>query len=129
VRRVHGLIALGMGALLSIAAAAPSWMQPSAPTAPPTPTSVCAPAPPSRLILRERARVSLADPRPLRLHDSPGTSTPVIAQIPASGVMYVLEGPTCGQNYAWYRVEYQGLAGWIAEGDDKAYFVELYPPG
>ena len=53
----------------------------------------------------------------------------MIAQIPAGGVLYVLEGPNCGQNYAWYRVEFEGLAGWIAEGDDSAYFVELYPPG
>jgi Bacterial SH3 domain len=99
------------------------------PTLPPAPTAVCAPAPPSRLILRERARVSLADPRPLNMRDGAGTAHPVIAQIPASGILYVLEGPKCSQNYAWYRVEYQGLAGWIAEGDDKAYFVDLYPPG
>jgi hypothetical protein len=125
-RRVHGLIVLGIGLLFSVVAAVPSWMQP---TEPPTPTSICAPAPPSRLILRERARVSLADPRPLNMRDGPGTSHPVIAQIPASGIMVVLEGPTCGQTYAWYRVEYQGLSGWIAEGDDKAYFVDVYPPG
>jgi hypothetical protein len=130
VRRIHGLIALGVGVLLSFAAVAPSWMQASAqPTPPPTPTSVCAPAPPSRLILHERARVSVEDPRPLNMRDGAGTSHPVIAQIPASGIMYVLEGPSCGQTYAWYRVEYQGLAGWIAEGDDKAYFVDVYPPG
>ncbi|MBI1257570.1 MAG: SH3 domain-containing protein [Chloroflexi bacterium] len=124
-RLLRGLSTLAVAALL-MGTAARSWMQP---TQPPTPTAACAPAPPSRLILRERARVSTADPRPLNLRDGAGTSHPVIAQIPASGVFYVLEGPTCGQNYAWYRVEFEGLAGWIAEGDDKAYFVELYPPG
>ena len=80
-------------------------------TLPPTPTAVCAPAPPSRLILRERARVSMDDPRPLNMRDGAGTSHAVIAQIPAGGVFYVLEGPSCGQNYAWYRVEYQGDRG------------------
>jgi len=125
-RRFYGLIALVALALLSLASAAPSQMQA---TEPPLPRAICAPAPPSRLILHERARVSLADPRPLNMRDGPGTSHPVIAQIPASGVLYVLEGPTCGQNYAWYRIEFQGLSGWIAEGDDRAYFVELYPPG
>ena len=125
-RLIKGLITLAVMALLLVGATARSFMQA---TLPPSPTAVCAPAPPSRLILRERARVSTADPRPLNMRDGAGTSHPVIAQIPASGVFYVLEGPTCGQNYAWYRVEFEGLAGWIAEGDDKAYFVELYPPG
>ncbi|MEP7290187.1 MAG: SH3 domain-containing protein [Chloroflexota bacterium] len=94
-----------------------------------TPTAVCAPAPPSRLILRERARVSIGDPRPLNLRSGAGTANDVIAQIPASGVFYVLEGPQCSQNYAWFRVEYNGVAGWVAEGDTTAYYVEPYPPG
>lgn len=125
-RPIQVLIPLAVVMSMLIVATVPSFMQPTQPT---TPTAICAPAPPSHLILRERARVSLADPRPLNMRDGAGTSYPVIAQIPASGVMYVVEGPKCGQNYAWYRVEYQGLAGWIAEGDDKAYFVDLYPPG
>jgi hypothetical protein len=94
-----------------------------------TPTSICPPAPPSRLIVRERARVSLADPRPLNVREDPGTAARVLAQIPASGVFYVLDGPECGQDYAWYRVEYKDITGWIAEGDDTSYYVELYPPG
>ena len=98
-------------------------------TPPPSPTAACAPAPRSRLILHERARVSIADPRPLNLRDGAGTASDIIGQIPASGVFYVLEGPQCSQNYAWYQVEYQGTVGWIAEGDSTAYYVEVYPPG
>lgn len=128
-RRFYGLITLAVMAFLMVGATAKSLMQATDPAPLPTPTAVCAPAPPSRLILHERARVSMQDPRPLNMRDGPGTSHPVIAQIPASGMLYVLEGPSCGQNYAWYKVEFEGLAGWIAEGDDKAYFVELYPPG
>jgi uncharacterized protein YgiM (DUF1202 family) len=114
------LILLAVVALGIFTAAA---MQPSSPTA------VCAPAPASRLILRERARVSLEDPRPLNLRDGPGTAFNVITQIPAGGLLYVLEGPQCSQNYAWYRVIYNGDEGWIAEGDDSGYYVEVYPPG
>ncbi|MEO8392127.1 MAG: SH3 domain-containing protein [Chloroflexota bacterium] len=125
-RRFYGLITLAVVAFLLVGATAKSFMQA---TQPPTPTAICSPAPSSRLILRERARVSLADPRPLNMRDGPGTSHPVIAQIPASGILYVVEGPSCGQNYAWYKVEFEGLAGWIAEGDDRAYFVDVYPPG
>jgi hypothetical protein len=94
-----------------------------------TPTSACPPAPPSRLILRERARVSLSDPRPLNLRSGIGTVSDVITQIPAGAVFYVLEGPQCSQNYAWFRVEYNDRTGWIAEGDSSAYFVEAFPPG
>ncbi len=125
-RRFYGLITLAVTAFLLVGVTAKSSMQA---TQPPTPTAICAPAPPSRLIVRERARVSLADPRPLNMRDGPGTAHPVIAQIPASSVVYVLDGPQCGQNYAWYKVEFEGQAGWIAEGDDRAYFVEVYPPG
>ena len=120
-RRLFVLLVLAIGALYGVSA------QPSAQSV--TPTAICAPAPPSRLILRERARVSLQDPRPLNMRAGPGTAARVLAQIPASGVFYVLAGPECDQNYAWYRVEYHGISGWVAEGDDQAYYVELYPPG
>jgi hypothetical protein len=99
------------------------------PNQPPTPTSVCDPAPRSHLILHERARVSLEDPRPLNLRDGAGTGSEIIGQIPASGVFYVLAGPQCSQSYAWFRVEYDDVIGWIAEGDSTAYYVEAYPPG
>lgn len=114
------LIIVAVVAFGVIAAAA---MQPSAQTA------VCDPAPVSRLIVRDRARVSLDDPRPLNMRAGPGTAFDVLTQIPAGGVLYVVEGPTCSQNYAWYHVEYAGQDGWIAEGDSSGYYVEVYPPG
>jgi uncharacterized protein YraI len=69
------------------------------------------------------------DPRPLNMRDGAGTDFDVIAQIPAGGIVYVLQGPQCTARYAWYEVEFAGIQGWIAEGDDLAYFVETYPPG
>ena len=99
------------------------------PTVPPSPTAVCSPAPPSHLIVHERAQVSSADPRPLNIRDGAGTAHPIIAEIPTDALLYVLEGPTCSQNYAWYRVEFNGIIGWIAEGDQHAYYVQPYPPG
>jgi uncharacterized protein YgiM (DUF1202 family) len=115
----------------SIAAQAPRTPAPTyiMPTLPPSPTPICGLAPRNRLIVRERARVSIEDPRPLNIRAGAGTSFDVIGQIPTRGIFYVLEGPRCSQRYSWYRVEYGELTGWIAEGDDTAYFVEVYPPG
>ncbi len=117
--------------MIALAAAAPLLLAARllAQTAPPSPTATCPPAPPSRLILHERARVAIDDPRPLNMRDGAGTDFHVQAQIPASGIVYVLEGPRCTEHYAWYRVEYNDIEGWIAEGDEQAYFVEQYPPG
>ena len=46
-------------------------------------------------------------------------------------IFYALAGPVCDQSYAWFRgqVEYKGIVGWIAEGDNDSYYVEPYPPG
>lgn len=101
----------------------------STPNVAPAPTPVCPNAPASRLIVRERARVATGDPRPLNMREGAGTAFDRIAQIPANGVFYVLEGPECSQLYAWYRVDFNGVEGWIAEGDMTAYYVEIYPPG
>lgn len=101
----------------------------SPPPAAPSPTPTCPNAPAARLIVRERARVATGDPRPLNMREGAGTAFARIAQIPANGVFYVLEGPECSQLYAWYRVDFNGVEGWIAEGDMTAYYVEVYPPG
>src|SRR5690606_15796017 len=36
------------------------------------------------------------------------------------------EGPTCGSSNAltWWRIEYQGIEGWTAEGDLRDYWLE-----
>ncbi len=123
----YGLILLAVAALMMVAATAVPFIEQE--NIPPTPTAVCAPAPPSHLITHLRARVLTDDPRPLNLRDAPGTKGSVLTQIPTDSVLYVLEGPRCSQNYAWFRVEFHGMSGWIAEGDSSAYFVGVYPPG
>lgn len=99
------------------------------PTAPPSPGATCPGTVPERLILHERGRVMDDDPRPLNLRREPNTGGRRLTQIPSLGVFYVLQGPECGEEYAWYFVEYNGFEGWIAEGDLTSYYVEPYPPG
>ncbi len=93
-----------------------------------TPTLACTGAPRTRLIVRERARVTLEDAAPLNMRAGAGTDFDVIAQIEPGEILFILEGPLCSQRYAWYLVEYEDLEGWIAEGTTTAYFVEVYPP-
>ena len=94
-----------------------------------TPEPVCPNAPPTRLIVHERARVATEDPRPVNVRIAPGTENDRIAQIASNAVFFVLEGPVCSERYAWYSIDYEGTVGWIAEGDNTSYYVEVYPPG
>mgnify|MGYP000371382187 CR=1 FL=1 len=99
------------------------------PTLPPSPTPLCAGAPRNRLIVYERGRVTADDPLPLNVREGPETSFEIIGSIPANGIFFVLAGPECSARYAWYRVRYADIEGWIAEGAGTSYFVEPYLPG
>jgi len=94
-----------------------------------TPEPTCPNAPPTRLIVHERARVATEDPRPVNMRSQPGTDNDRIAQIASNEVFFVLEGPICSERYAWYRIDYNDMIGWIAEGDNTSYYVEVFPPG
>jgi hypothetical protein len=93
-----------------------------------TATPVCPAAPPTRLILKQRGRVLPDDPRPINLRAEPGTGSDLITEITIMEVFYVLEGPVCDGDYAWYKIQYGGDEGWIAEGDFSSYYVEPYLP-
>jgi hypothetical protein len=95
----------------------------------PTPTDSCPGAPRTQLILNERGRVLNEDPRPLNVRVRPGTSSSIVGRIEPSEIFLVLEGPECVETYNWYRVRYNSLEGWIAEGDLTSYFVEPFVSG
>jgi hypothetical protein len=103
------------------------------PTLPPSPTPACPGAPRTRLIVLERGRVLPDDPLPVRLREGPGLDKRIIELIPIRAVFYVLDGPICNGGYSWFKVRYQDMEGWLAEGrlQDGAvsYFVEPYLPG
>ena len=96
------------------------------------PSELPAPCPnalPNRMILYERGRVTVDDPAPLNLRSGPRTTFDVLDTIPSGSVFFVLEGPRCSDQYAWYRIDYRGQQGWVAEGSSSVYFTELYLPG
>jgi hypothetical protein len=100
----------------------------AAPTSLPPAPRLCPDAPPPRLILNERARVLPDDPRPINLRGGPGTDNNTITSIPILEVFFVLNGPVCKGEYAWYEIEYGAYRGWVAEGDLTSYYVEPYLP-
>lgn len=82
----------------------------------------------SRLLVGELARVTLTGgANRLRSHTT--TESELVDTIPEGGSFRVLEGPVCNDDFAWYRVDYNGNVGWTAEGDENEYWLELIPEG
>lgn len=104
----------------------------------PTPTSTWTPSPtstpgivscagllPSQLVPGDEGMVNDQDERPLNVRASAGLSGAQIGQMQIRDQFDVLEGPTCRDGYAWFRVRQQsgGLTGWIAESGEGDYYV------
>jgi len=133
------LVAAGGALLFSQSATTPTPIPVLAPSAPPTPISTSTNAPtlaptpgcpfalPVRLTAGGLARVRTDDPRQMNVRLGPSTDYRLAGQIEPGEVFSVLEGPLCAESYAWYRVQYGEIEGWIAEGDTN-YFVEPYTP-
>jgi hypothetical protein len=94
-----------------------------------TPTLACPDAPPTRLILHERGRVSDEDERSSFLRTSPGTQNDDVLSLAVGSIFLVLDGPVCEGGYAWFLIRYRRTEGWIAEGEPGLYYVEPYLPG
>lgn len=99
------------------------------PTLPPSPTPFCTNAQRNRLVVYERGRVSFDNPTPLNVREGPNTNFPILDSLPNGVIFFVLEGPVCSPRYAWYRIAYRDIEGWVAEGDNNEYFAVPYPPG
>jgi len=94
----------------------------------PLPTDVpivsCPGALPSLLYPGVIGYVRAEDPTPVNVRNGPGRGFAKIDEIQINERFTVIEGPTCVDGFAWFRVSYGGgvLEGWIAEGSDR-YFV------
>lgn len=67
--------------------------------------------------------VVVAD-NPIRLRAEPNTSGQQLSLINPAYQFVVLDGPVCAGGYNWWKVEDEGVEGWVAEGDSSGYFVE-----
>ncbi|MFN8377631.1 MAG: protein kinase [Anaerolineae bacterium] len=114
----------------------------STPTTVPTATTdptQCKNAPPIQLAVGMTGRVTLPDGngagnRPVRIRAEPGTDKDELAQMPVGSeasptTFTVLEGPQCGPEgeLRWWRINYNGVQGWAADGVAPDYFIEPMP--
>ncbi|MBZ0298894.1 MAG: hypothetical protein K8J31_04090 [Anaerolineae bacterium] len=97
------------------------WLEPPTGGGP----QLCAGSPPTRLIGRTQARVTIGGgPNSIRNGIESGV---VLGQIPEGAVFNILGGPVCGPSsfqQTWYQVEYGGVVGWTVEGWQNAYYLE-----
>lgn len=94
---------------------------------PPSTTLATAQCPrflPSRLVAGGQGRVTPGAAN--RMREYPDLNAEVVGEIPGEGVFSAIEGPICdeGNGIAWWRVNYNGLEGWTAEGQDDTYWTE-----
>src|SRR5260221_5546275 len=80
---------------------------------------------PSRLQVGKTARVTPGEANALR--SGPSLTATSIGRIPGGAVFMVVEGPTCADQTAWWKVEFNGQSGWTAEGKGSEYWLEPLP--
>ena len=88
----------------------------------------CPSAPPVRLIIQERGRVT-DNNETLNLREGPGVSFDVLTALEPRDEFVVIDGPSCDGAFAWFRVRFGTRFGWLAEGDFEDYYVEPYLTG
>lgn len=74
------------------------------------------------LTVGEEAMVTPGPPNNFR--GSPGLSGSDIGDIPGSGVLLVVNGPICRDNFWWWQVEYNGQTGWTADGQGNTPWLQ-----
>jgi hypothetical protein len=93
----------------------------------------CEGAAPSRLVVGLRAVVVGETPNNVRA--APARTADRLFQVlpylnlgvrEEDAVLKVLEGPICGDGFAWWRVQFGTREGWTAEGDAESYFLEIF---
>jgi hypothetical protein len=85
----------------------------------------CPGAPTPRLEISGFAYVGYDPPLANRVRSKPGTENSIVSKIEPGGVMEILAGPKCVDNWVWWQVRElnTGLTGWTVEGDGKAYWL------
>jgi hypothetical protein len=96
------------------------------PTATPRPTVTATVAP--TLAVGGRARLVNLNGSPLRAREAPGLAAAIVGRIPEGSEVAIGEGPVEADGYTWWRVEAEGVAGWVAASSPEGVsFLEVIP--
>ncbi|HEX3054172.1 MAG TPA: SH3 domain-containing protein [Aggregatilineaceae bacterium] len=87
----------------------------------------CPDVPLPRLTIGEGGRVTLGDPRPVRVRSAPGLDGQVLTELDLGEEFDVLDGPICLDGYLWWHVRNSRTEGWSAEGVTGNYYLEPWP--
>jgi uncharacterized protein YraI len=92
------------------------------PPAPQLPVVQCPGFALSRLTPGGWGRVTPGLPNNLRAQASANSAW--VGSIPGGAGFYVITGPVCGYNTAWWQVNYNGIVGWAMEGFGSTYWLQ-----
>lgn len=85
--------------------------------------STCPGSAPARLQVGEQAMV-LPDAG-INLRSSGTADSPILEIVPGGAYLRVTSGPVCNGGFTWWQVEWQEMAGWVAESfDEQTYYLE-----
>ncbi len=88
---------------------------------PPTPQQTCLPTPNLLSGYTGMVRTGL----PNRLRSQPSQNSSILATMAAIDTFIVIQGPVCAQGINWWQVNYRGVIGWTAEGQNGQYWLDL----
>ena len=84
------------------------------------------PGAPAQLKIGDIANVTISEANTLNLRVKPGVSQEIITGIPKNASVTVVDGPVCADGFRWYKMDYQGQAGWSVEVGPEGLY-SLYP--
>ncbi len=83
----------------------------------------CIDAPPRRLEIGMRARVTFTDGSSLRVRTAPDGG--IIRELPEGTAFDIIGGSECSSGYYWWQIQLDdNTVGWSAEGIGDSYFIE-----
>jgi uncharacterized protein YraI len=101
------------------------WLEPAQIVVTPIPAYCNTPA---NLVPGYSGIIASGAPNNLRAQSS--TNSAVLASMSSGESFTVLSGPLCTQGINWWQVNYRGVVGWTADGQNGAYWVDgLNCPG
>jgi hypothetical protein len=86
----------------------------------------CPGAKPPRMTPGEQGRITLYPDLPSRIRSAPHITddSTILGKLDPGTTFEVISGPVCKNGYRWWYVDAGRYQGWVAEGDERDYWIE-----